>query len=82
VSPARKVVAAISGNAVKKEWVIEHGLETKLVHVSIQKPEGEEPGELESTTNYKVKIVSAKSIEVVFTVAPGAKALYFVTVVG
>ena len=48
----------------------------------MQTAEGEEPLELEPTSNYKVKAVTAKSIEVVFTAAPAAKALLFITVVG
>ena len=74
-SPARKVAAAIVGTGVKKEWVIEHNLETRLVHVSVQISEAEEPTELESPANYKVKATSAKAIEVIFTAAPAAKAL-------
>ena len=81
-SPARKVSAAIVGNGVKKEWTIEHNLETRLVHVSVQLSEAEEPAEEESTANYKVRAISAKSVEVVFTTAPAAKALLYITVVG
>jgi len=81
-SPARKVSAAIVGNGVKKEWVIEHNLETRLVEVTVQISAAEEPGEAESAANYKVKAISAKSVEVVFTTAPAAKALLYITVVG
>ncbi len=81
-SPARKVSAAIVGNGVKKEWAIEHNLETRLVEVTVQVSQGEEPGEVESSANYKIKAISAKSVEVVFTVAPAAKALLYITVVG
>jgi hypothetical protein len=76
------VSAAIVGNGVKKAWVIEDGLETRLVAVTVQGSEGEEPAEAEPSANYKVKAISAKSIEVVFTTAPAAKALVYVTVVG
>lgn len=81
-SPARKISAAIVGNGVKKEWGIEHNLETRLVEVIVQTSEGEEPAEVESAANYKVKAISAKSIEVVFTTAPAAKSLLYITVVG
>jgi hypothetical protein len=81
-SPARKVSAAIVGNGVKKEWVIEDDLETRLVEVTVQTSEGEEPAEVESSANYKVKAISAKSVEVAFTTAPAAKALLYITVVG
>ncbi len=81
-SPARKVTAAIVGNGAKKEWVIEHGLETRLVEVAVQIGEGEEPAEVESSSNYKVRAISGKAVEVVFTTAPAAKALLYVTVVG
>ncbi len=81
-SPARKVSAALVGNGVKKEWVIEHKLETRLVEVTVQTSEGEEPAEVESSANYKVKAVSAKSVEIVFSVAPAAKALLYVTIMG
>jgi hypothetical protein len=81
-SPARKVSAAIVGNGVKKEWVIEDNIETRLVQVTVQTSEAEEPTEVESGANYKVKAISGKSIEVVFTTAPAAKALLYITVVG
>ena len=81
-SPGRKVAAAIVGNGVKKEWVIEHKLETRLVQVAVQIGEAEEPGELESPSNYKVKPVSVKSVEVTFTAAPAAGKLLYITVVG
>jgi hypothetical protein len=81
-SPARKVAAALYGNGSKTAWVIEHKLETRLVEVSVQSSEGEEPAEVESPANYKVKAISAKSIEVVFGTAPAAKTTLFVTVVG
>ena len=44
-SPVRKVAASILGNGVKKEWVIEHKLETRLVHVAVQTSEAEVPGD-------------------------------------
>jgi len=81
-SPTRKVSAAIVGNGAKKEWVIEHNLETRLVEVTVQTGEAEEPGEVEPSASYKVKAISAKSVEVVFTTAPAAKALLYITVVG
>jgi hypothetical protein len=81
-SPVRKVSAAIVGTGAKKEWVIEHNLETRLVEVTVQAGEGEEPAELEAGAGYKVKAISAKSVEVVFTTAPAAKALLYITVVG
>jgi hypothetical protein len=62
--------------------VIEHGLETRLVAVTVQVSEGEEPAEVEPSANYKVKAISAKSVEVVFTTAPAAKELLYITVVG
>ena len=76
------MAAAIVGNGVKKEWTIEHKLETRLVHVAVQTSEAEEPAELESPSNYKVKAVSAKSVEVTFTVAPAAGKLLYITVIG
>jgi hypothetical protein len=81
-TPARKISASIVGNGVKKEWVIEHNLETRLVQVTVQTSEGEEPAEVESPANYKVKAISAKSVEVVFTTAPAAKALLYITIIG
>ena len=57
-------------------------METRLVQVAVQTSEAEEPLELELGTNYKVKAISAKSVEVIFTVAPAAKALLYVTVTG
>ena len=81
-SPTRKASAAIVGNGAKKEWTIEHNLETRLVEVTVQSSEAEEPSEVEPAANYKVKAISAKAVEVVFTTAPAAKALLYVTVVG
>ncbi len=62
--------------------MIEHNLETRLVQVTVQTSEAEEPTELEPSANYKVKAISAKSVEVVFTTAPAAKALLCITVMG
>jgi hypothetical protein len=81
-SPARKVSAAIVGNGVKKEWTIEDDLETRLVEVTVQTSEGEEPSEVESSANYTVKAASAKAILITFAKAPAAKALLYVTIVG
>ena len=73
---------SIPTSRAKKEWTIEHKLETRLVHVAVQTSEAEEPAELESPSNYKVKAVSAKSVEVTFTVAPAAGKLLYITVIG
>ena len=48
----------------------------------MQTSEAEEPAERESPSNYKVKAISAKSVEVTFNVAPAAGKLLYITVVG
>lgn len=79
---ARKSTFAIVGNGAKTKWSLTHHLDTRLVTISVQVGESEEPGEVESSSNYKVKPTSSAEVEVVFNVAPSAGKEYFVTVVG
>lgn len=78
----RKTSFTITGNNVKTKWSLKHGLATRLVSVSIQKAEAEQPGELESPSAYKVKPTNNAEVEVTFNVAPAAGEEKFITVEG
>ena len=79
---ARQSTFAIVGNGTKTKWSLTHHLGTRLVTVSVQVGEGEEPGEVESPSNYKVKPTSGAEVEVIFSVAPASGKEYFVIVIG
>lgn len=75
---ARKVVAAITGNAVNTKFVVKHNLETQTANVAFLTATFEEP----VTMLAKSVAVSASEVEVTFTIAPGAKAVFYVVVIG
>jgi hypothetical protein len=79
---ARKTTFAIVGNGSTGIWTLKHALNTRLVTVTVQKAEGEEPGEIESPGNYKAKPNGAAEVKVTFDTAPAAGAEYFITVIG
>ncbi|HTA14695.1 MAG TPA: hypothetical protein VK781_07545, partial [Solirubrobacteraceae bacterium] len=78
----RKTSFTITGNGVKVKWLLKHSLATRLVSVSVQKAESEQPGELELPTAYKVKPTNNAEVEVTFSVAPPAGEERFITVSG
>lgn len=77
----RKTSFAVTGNGTKTKWSLKHGLGTRLVSVTVQKAESEQPGELEQAT-YKTKPISNGEVEVIFTTAPAAGEEKFLTVTG
>jgi hypothetical protein len=75
---ARKVVAAITGNAVATKFVVKHNLETQTAIVTFLTAGFEEP----VTMLAKSVATSASEVEVTFTIAPGAKVVFYVVLVG
>lgn len=75
---ARKVVAALTGNAVETKFKVKHSLETQALSVSILTATFEEP----VTMLAKSVAISLSEIEVTFTVAPGAKVVNYVVIIG
>lgn len=75
---ARKIVAAVTGNAVATKFTIKHNLETQTAAVSFLTATFEEP----VTMLAKSVAISSSEIEVTFTIAPGAKAVFYVVIVG
>ncbi len=73
-----KFVAALSGNGVATKFKVKHGLETRAVISTILTEGFEEP----VTMLAKVVSINASEVEVTFTAAPAAKAIYYVVVVG
>src|ERR1700734_3438725 len=78
VGVSRKVVVALTGNGILTKFVIKHGLGTKFVQTSILSSALEEP----ITTLAKAIALSVSELEVVFTLALGAKAVAYVVLVG
>jgi hypothetical protein len=78
---ARQTTFAIVGNGTKTKWSLKHTLGSRLVTVSVQVAEAEEPGEVELPTNYKVKPTSSAEVEVTFNTAPASEKEYFITVI-
>lgn len=79
---ARKTTFAIVGNGSTSTWTLKHNLNTRLVTVTVQSAEGEEPGEIEPPSNYKAKPSSTAEVKVTFNTAPAKGAEYFITVIG
>lgn len=75
---ARKIVAAITGNGVATKFKIKHNLETQTAIVQFLTAGFEEP----VTMLAKSVATSLSEIEVTFTLAPGAKAVVYVVIVG
>jgi hypothetical protein len=78
---ARKIVAAITGNGVVTKFKVKHNLETQTAIVQFL---SESAGIIEQplTMPAKSQVTSLSEVEVTFTVAPGAKAVFYVVVVG
>jgi hypothetical protein len=75
---ARKVVAAITGNGVATEFVVKHNLETQTPLVTFLTAGFSQP-----VTMLAVSVASSLSeVKVTFTLAPGAKAVFYVVIVG
>jgi hypothetical protein len=82
-SVTKKKVFTLNGNAAKTAWKLKHNLETHALHVTIQNASGEEPSKIETLAGFaEVKAISASEIEVIFSSAPGAGVLYFITIIG
>jgi hypothetical protein len=74
----RKIVAAITGNAIETKFKIKHNLETQTAMVTFLTATFEEP----VTMLAKSVAISLSEVEVTFTVAPGAKVVNYVVIVG
>jgi hypothetical protein len=74
----RLFVAAITGNAIETKFKVKHGLETQAVMVTFLSATFEQP----VTMLAKSVAISLSEVEVTFTVAPGAKAVFYVVIVG
>lgn len=74
---ARTKRFAITGNAAKTEWTVEHKLNTKLLIVSAQENEAGEP-----TSPIEVDWVpsGAEKVIITFPVAPAKGTSYFITI--
>lgn len=74
---ARKFVGALSGNGVATKFKVKHNLETRAVISTLLTEGFEEP----VTMLAKVVSISASEVEVTFTIAPGAKAIFYVVII-
>jgi hypothetical protein len=75
---ARKIVAAITGNALETKFKIKHNLETQTLVVEFLTATFEQP----VTMLAKAVAISLSEVEVTFTVAPGAKAVFYAVIMG
>lgn len=75
---ARLVQAAITGNGVATAFKVKHLLETQRVSVEVLTATFEQP----VTMLAKSVAISESEVEVTFTVAPGAKVVFYVVVIG
>ncbi len=83
LSVTKKKVFTLNGNAAKTAWKLKHNLETHALHVTVQNASGEEPSKIETLAGFaEVKAIGASEIEVIFSSAPGAGVLYFITIIG
>jgi hypothetical protein len=74
----RKRIAAITGNGSAVKFKVKHALETQAIIATVLNESFEEP----VTPLAKVVAISLSEVEVTFTIAPGAKAIFYVVVVG
>lgn len=76
----KKITFAITGDGVKTNWVLEHGLKTRAVFASAETSVGGEASQL--TFIKKTTATSTEEVELDFETAPGAGVSYFISVLG
>jgi hypothetical protein len=75
---SRTVIAAITGNAIATKFIIKHNLGTRILDVNFLSGIFQEP----VTMLGSCVSINANEIEVIFTIALGAKAVSYVIIQG
>jgi hypothetical protein len=86
LTPCQKVGFTLTGDNALVKFVVKHKLETRLVHVMVQKAAAEEPEEgmlnAAGAGNFTWKPISASEVEITFGTAPTAGLQLFGSVMG